>query len=91
LTTINSVELEIDQNMKGIQDSIGFMECIPGPCGLFRSDRLGNLSSGMAKKYFECIKAPTKNLVIGNVKLAEGKEKQLFQAFFSLQVPSQCT
>ena len=28
----------------------------------------------MAKKYFECIKAPTKNLVIGNVKLAEGKE-----------------
>ena len=28
----------------------------------------------MAKKYFECIKAPTKNLVFGNVKLAEGKE-----------------
>jgi len=74
--------------MKGIQDSIGFMECIPGPCGLFRSDRLGNLSEGMAKKYFECIKAPTKNLVIGNVKLAEGKEKKLFQAVFHLQVQS---
>ena len=60
--------------MKGVQDSIGFTECIPGPCGLFRSDRLGNLSEGMAKKYFECIKAPTKDLVFGNVKLAEGKE-----------------
>ena len=42
----------------------------------------------MAKKYFECIKEPTEDLVFGNVKLAEGKEKHLFQAFFHLQVLS---
>lgn len=63
----------MDQIQQQPFDSIGFLQCLPGPCGLYRSDRLGTLAEGVAEKYFSLIESETKDLILGNVKLAEDR------------------
>lgn len=73
LCLLCSFDFETDQNKQQPFDSIGFLQCLHGPCALYRSVRLGSLTEGMAEQYFSLIKEETRDLVFGNVKLAEDR------------------
>jgi len=64
-----------DTCAKSLEDSLGFLTVLPGPCSLFRYSHLGSLEEGVMKEYFGLTskETPQGGIVLGNVQLAEDR------------------
>lgn len=60
---------------KSVDDAMGAMHVIPGPCGLYRLSALGSLKNGLMAQYFNLFNRRSNKggLVIGNVELVEDR------------------
>ena len=74
LRMLQTFEFEIDHvTFKSLDDALGAMQVIPGPCGLYRFSSLGNLRSGLMHQYFSMLSRKTRGLIVGNVELVEDR------------------
>ena len=60
-------------SLKNIYDTLGCMDVIPGPCGLFRYSALGTLKEGILHDYLNLFKDSTRGLIDGNVELVQDR------------------
>lgn len=74
LRMMQRFEFEVDHvGFKSVDDSLGAMHVIPGPCGLYRYKSLGTLKTGLMHHYFQIFRRRSSGLIIGNVELVEDR------------------
>uniref|UniRef100_A0A7S3P609 chitin synthase n=1 Tax=Amphora coffeiformis TaxID=265554 RepID=A0A7S3P609_9STRA len=82
LRMLQRFEFEVDHvSFKSVDNALGTMHVIPGPCGLYRYRSLGNLKSGLMQHYFQIFRRKSSSLIIGNVELVEDRIPGALLAF----------
>ena len=84
LRNLQRFEFEVDNvSFMSSYDSVGAMFVIPGPCGLYRYNKLGSLDdpSSLMAQYFNLFSRSNKGLILGNVELVEDRIPGTLLAF----------
>ena len=82
LRQLQRFEFEVDNvSFMNVYNSLGAMHVIPGPCGLYRYDKLGSLKDGLMHQYFKLFSRSNKGLILGNVELVEDRIPGTLLAF----------
>jgi hypothetical protein len=64
-----------------VYNTVGALHVIPGPCGLYRYNKLGSLKEGLMHDYFKLFSRSNKGLILGNVELVEDRIPGTLLAF----------
>ncbi|CAB9497710.1 Chitin synthase [Seminavis robusta] len=82
LRQLQRFEFEVDNvSFMSVYNSLGAMHVIPGPCGLYRYNKLGSLTEGLMCQYFQLFSRSNKGLILGNVELVEDRIPGTLLAF----------